>query len=162
MIECKSKSTFEDFCPARCSAGCEEPLLCISLEVPRLKTAPTAHRHRPALQPNLRLNTVPTTHSSIREVYKVRSSPTPTPPSNTQVYNVHIQNFFLVFVTLLRDVLLRKRMHSFGFCPYEGRRALPKFFGTSLYKCIFGQLKESISSKNANNLNFKLFFRLYT
>ena len=159
MIECKSKSTFEDFCPARCSAGCEEPLLCISLEVPRLKTAPTAHRHRPALQPNLRLNTVPTTHSSIREVYKVRSSPTPIPPSNTQVYNVHIQNFFLVFVTLLRDALLRKRMSSFVFCPNEGGRALPNFFGP--FQVHFWSIKGVYFLQNANNWNLKLFFRLY-
>ena len=117
-------------CPVQCKEGSEEPLLCISLEVPRLKTAPTAHRHRPALQPNLRLNTVPTTHSSIREVYKVRSSPTPIPPSNTQVYNVHIQIFFSFLLHCLGTFSWENEWVLLYFVQMRGGRALPKFFGT--------------------------------
>ena len=55
----------------------------------------------------------------------------------------------------LRDVLLRKRMHSFGFCPNEGGRALHNFW--HLLWVHFCSIKGVYFLQNANNLNFKLF-----
>ena len=53
-----------------------------------------------------------------------------------------------------------KKMHIFGFCSHEGGGALPKCFGT-FSRGAFLVTKGVYFFQNANNFNFKLFFRLY-
>ena len=55
----------------------------------------------------------------------------------------------------------KKSCCSFGFCPNEGGRALPKFFVT-FSEMHFWSIKGVYFLQNANNLSFKLFFMLYT
>ena len=62
----------------------------------------------------------------------------------------------------VRECFRKKSCCSFGLCPNEGAgRALPKFFVT-FSSVHFWSIKGVYFLQNANNLNFKLFLRLYT